>query len=254
MRDIIISGNTEEIEKHKDDIMSYCESDVKHLPKLFKSVYDNLNKFVRQKDHLHSEILLRGEYSVRTAIMVRHGTPINMQWAHNLAKNVPIALVECIRDINNQFDRKIFKFNQNTCSYVMDTIYLRIWIADQNIKNWQRTEGGQYSLALDAWEDHYSYRHDFPRNNLPAQVIRYLKLKQSLSSFNFKEGQKESTFFDYIGSDGYSRPYMNHYGAQSSRTQPKSSGFLFLKSAWMRSMCQPPKGFAIGGIAYLFPK
>ncbi len=250
MRDIIISGNTEEIEENKYDIMAYCESDVKHLPKLFKSVYDNLNKFVRQKDHLHSEILLRGEYSVRTAIMVRHGTPINMQWAHNLAKNIPIALVECIKDINNQFDRKIFKFNQNTCSYVMDTIYLRMWIADQNIRNWKRTEGGQYSLALDAWEDHYSYRHDFPRNNLPAQVIRYLKLKQSLSSFNFKEGQKESTFFDYIGSDGHSRPYMNHYGAQSSRTQPKSSGFLFLKSAWMRSMCQPPKGFAIGGIDY----
>jgi hypothetical protein len=53
-----------------------------------------------------------------------------------------------------------------------------------------------------------------------------------------------------VGSDNYSRPYMNHFGAQSSRTQPKSSGFLFLKSAWMRSLCQPPKGYAIGGIDY----
>lgn len=250
MRDIIISRDAKAIEENKFEIMEYCESDVMHLPQLFHSVFSELKKFVREKDNLQNEILYRGEYSVRTAMMVRHGTPINMSWANNLSKNVPMALTECIKDVNSQFPRKIFKFNAKTCSYVMDTIYLRMWIADQKIANWARTDKGQYSLALDAWEDQYSYRHDFPRHNLPAQIIRYLKLKQSLSSFNFKDGQKESTFFDYIGSDGFSRPYMNHFGAQSSRTQPKSSGFLFLKSAWMRSMCQPPKGYVIGGIDY----
>lgn len=250
MRDIIISRDAKAIEENKFEIMEYCESDVMHLPQLFHSVFSELKKFVREKDNLQNEILYRGEYSVRTAMMVRHGTPINMSWAYNLAKNVPMALTECIKDVNSQFPRKIFKFNLKTCSYVMDTIYLREWIAEQKISNWAKTDKGQYSLALDAWEDQYSYRHDFPRNNLPAQIIRYLKLKQSLSSFNFRDGQKESTFFDYIGSDGFSRPYMNHFGAQSSRTQPKSSGFLFLKSAWMRSMCQPPEGYVIGGIDY----
>jgi hypothetical protein len=114
----------------------------------------------------------------------------------------------------------------------------------------KKTETKQLSLAKEAWEDYFHFRHEFPQGNFGAQILRYLKLKESLNSFNFKKDQKENTFFDTVGSDGYSRPYMNHFGAQSSRTQAKSSGFLFLKSAWMRSMCQPPEGYAIGAIDY----
>jgi len=253
MRDIIISQDYNEIEANKEAILSYCESDVKYLPLLFAEVLKQLKRWIPKTEQstLQDEVLKRGEYSARTSLMVRHGTPINMEWARNLAHNVPIALTECIQDINSQFpDIMPFKFEKKTAKYVMDTKALRAWIESQHFKNWQKTEKKQLSLALEAWEDYFSYRHEFPRNNLGAQMVRFLKLKQSLSSFNFKEGQKENTFFDSVGSDGFSRSYMNHFGAQSSRTQPKSSGFLFLKSAWMRSMCQPPKGYAIGGIDY----
>jgi hypothetical protein len=253
MRDIIISQDNDKIEANKQAIMDYCASDVKYLPKLFKSIMDHYSSMFthKEKANLREQILLRGEYSARTALMVRHGTPINMEWAKNLAANVPIALNECIQDINSQFtDIKPFKFDKRSSKYVMDTKVLRDWIKAQKFPNWQLTETKQVSLALEAWEDHFNFRHEFPRGNLGAQMVRFFKLRQSLNSFNFKEGQKESTFFDYVGSDNYSRPYMNHFGAQSSRTQPKSSGFLFLKSAWMRSLCQPPKGYAIGGIDY----
>jgi len=257
MRDLIISEPEEFSHEEEKAITDYCANDVKYLPMLLQKIFKNLEIFV-PKNHLKtlfSEVLLRGEYSARTALMVRHGTPINMEWAKNLADNVPIVLTECIQDINSQFTIKPFKFDKKTAKYIMDTKVLREWIKSQNFRSWKLTEGGtsgkkDYSLALEAWEDHFQFRHDFPRNNLGAQMVRYLKLKQSLNSFNFKEGQKEATFFDYIGSDGYSRPYMNHYGSQSSRSQPKSSGFLFLKSAWMRSMCQPPEGYAIGAIDY----
>lgn len=253
MRDIIISQDNDKIEANQQAIMDYCASDVKHLPKLLDSIMGHYIKLMnpKEKAKLKDEILLRGEYSARTAVMVRHGTPINMVWARNLADNVPIALTECIQDINSQFTAiKPFKFEKKSSKYVMDTKVLRDWIKAQKFPNWQLTETRQVSLALEAWEDHFNFRHEFPRGNLGAQMVRFFKLRQSLNSFNFKEGQKESTFFDYVGADGYSRPYMNHYGAQSSRTQPKSSGFLFLKSAWMRSLCQPPKGYAIGGIDY----
>lgn len=253
MRDIIISQDNAKIEANKQAIMDYCASDVKHLPVLFDSIMGNYSKLFnpKEKSVLFEQIILRGEYSVRTAMMVRHGTPINMAWAKNLADNVPIALNECIQDINSQFTSfKPFKFDKKTAKYVMDTKVLRDWIKAQGFRNWKLTDSKQVSLALEAWEDHFNFRHEFPRGNLGAQMVRFFKLRQSLNSFNFKEGQKESTFFDYVGTDGYSRPYMNHYGAQSSRTQAKSSGFLFLKSAWMRSMCQPPEGYAIGGIDY----
>lgn len=253
MRDIIIRSDYNEIESNKQKIMEYCDSDVKHLPSLFKAIYENLRKFIPKSNHstLTDEILLRGEYSARTAIMVRHGIPINMEWANNLTGNIPSALIDCIQDINSQFpDIKPFNFDKKNSKYTLNTKSLKAWIKSQNIKSWMLTEGKDISLCLEAWEDHFYFRHDFPRFNFGAQMVRYLKLKQSLSSFNFKKDQKEKTFFDYIGKDGFNRPYMNHYGAQSSRTQAKSSGFLFLKSAWMRSMCQPPLGYSIGGIDY----
>ena len=257
MRDLIISQPEQFTMDEEKAILDYCASDVKHLPMLKDKIFEALSRYI-PKIHLktlYAEILNRGDYSARTALMVRHGTPINLEWAKNLASNVPIALIECIQDINSQFEIKPFRFDKRESKYVMNTKVLRDWIKEQNFKTWKLTEGGaskkrEYSLALEAWEDHFQFRHDFPRNNLGAQMVRYLKLKQSLNSFNFKENQKESTFFDYLGSDGYSRAYMNHFGAQSSRTQPKSSGFLFLKSAWMRSICQPPEGYAIGGIDY----
>ena len=43
---------------------------------------------------------------------------------------------------------------------------------------------------------------------------------------------------------------MNIYGAQSSRSQPAATGFLFLKPAWMRSLCQPNRGRAIASFDY----
>lgn len=253
MRDIIISCDDALVEENKEDILKYCESDTLYLPRLFEAVKAAQTRFIPRKllVNIHDEMLLRGEYSVRTALMVRHGTPINMEWAHNLSANIPIVLNECIQDINGQFpDIKPFRFDSKTAKYVMDTKRIKFWIDSQGFKNWQLTDKKHISLALDAWEDHFQFRHDFPRGNFGAQMVRYLKMKQSLNSFNFKQGQKEKTFFDTVGDDGFSRPYMNHFGAQSSRTQPKSSGFLFLKSAWMRAMAQPPKGYAIGAIDY----
>jgi hypothetical protein len=257
MRDILISKDKELIEKHKEGIMSYCASDVKYLPALFQAIQENQNKYIplKYRNSLPKEMIGRGEYSARTALMVRHGIPINIDWARNLSANIPLLLTDCIQDINSQFDPKPFKFDKKTARYVLDTKAVRDWISKSGIKDWKLTDGGtkgkrEFSLALEAFEDHFSFRHEFPRNNLGAQMMRYLKMKQSLNSFNFKQGQKESTFFDYIGKDNFSRPFFNHFGAQSSRSQPKSSSFLFLKSAFMRVLCQPPVGYAIGAIDY----
>ncbi len=254
MRDIILTEDNALIEKNKSDIMKYCQSDVALLPKLLEKILFWHRKCTPSyKTSLVTEMLLRGEYSVRTAMMVREGLPINMEWAKNLASNVPIALQECIKDINSQFETKPFKFDKKTAGYVMDTKVLRQWISDQGFSNWPLTDGGvtgnkQLSLALEAWEEFFNYRHEFPRHNLGAQMVRYLKLKQSLNSFNMKN--EEKSFFNTIGSDGRSRPFFNHYGSQSSRTQPKSTGFLFLKGAWTRALAQPPEGYVIGAIDY----
>jgi hypothetical protein len=81
-------------------------------------------------------------------------------------------------------------------------------------------------------------------------MVRYFNIAQQLKGFSEPSGVKANTFWDYVGSDGMVRPYMNIYGAQSSRSQPSSTSFLFLKTGWMRSLCIAPKGYAVGAIDY----
>jgi hypothetical protein len=105
-------------------------------------------------------------------------------------------------------------------------------------------------LSLDAFKKFFNYSHDYPRFNFGAQMVRYFTTAQQLKGFSEPSGAKANTFWDYVGSDGMVRPYMNIYGAQSSRSQPSSTSFLFLKTGWMRSLCIAPKGYAVGAIDY----
>jgi hypothetical protein len=133
----------------------------------------------------------------------------------------------------------------------MNTKAVKAWIASQKLPNWELTPTKDLSLSLDAWTKYYDYKHDYPRNNFGAQMVRYLKLKQSLNGFMpRKENAKTKSFFEYVGSDGRARPYFGIYGAQSGRSQPAASGFIPLKAAWMRSLIQPRPGRSIASIDY----
>ncbi len=254
MRDLIISTPLQFSKEDKTQIMNYCLSDTVHLPALLKAINSEYNKYIPREHRgtLKSEIHWRAEYAVRTSIMVRHGYPIDTTWLKNLTENIPVLLKECCEDINTQFPNvKPFKWDKKDLKYKMDTKAVRKWIEKCNYKmRWEKTETGQLSLALDAWKKFYNYSHDYPVGNFGAQMLRYLNLSQQLRGFSEPSGVKQNTFWDYVGGDGMVRPYMNIYGAQSSRSQPSSTSFLFLKTGWMRSLCVPPKGKAIGAIDY----
>lgn len=254
MRDLIISSPAEFTREEQDKIMEYCLSDTEHLPALHKTICAQYKKYLPESHFstLREEIHWRAEYAVRTAIMVRHGYPIETNWLKNLTENIPVLIKECCEDINAQFPTvKPFRWDKKDLKYKMDTKAVKSWIEScPHFKRWERTETRQLSLALDAWKKFYNYSHDYPRDNFGAQMLRYLNLSQQLRGFSEPSGVKENTFWDYVGSDGMVRPYMNIYGAQSSRSQPSSTSFLFLKTGWMRSLLVPPKGYAVGAIDY----
>ena len=254
MRDLIISCPSSFTEEDKSQIMDYCLSDTIYLPSLLSEIRNIYKAFI-PREHLSTlkeEVHWRAEYAVRTAMMVRHGYPIETNWLKNLTETIPILVKECCEDINTQFPTvKPFRWDKKDLKYKMDTKAVKSWIeACPHLKRWERTETRQLSLALDAWRKFYNYSHDYPRDNFGAQMLRYLNLSQQLRGFSEPSGVKDNTFWDYVGSDGMVRPYMNIYGAQSSRSQPSSTSFLFLKTGWMRSLCVPPKGKAIGAIDY----
>lgn len=274
MRDICINGTSQQLADNEEAIQAYCTSDIKYLKPMWKTMGQFVdNYFVsreivfRDKDGniendlrpTIEEVLYRGECGARTAYMQALGYPVDFEATKKFANSVKGMLKELCEDINSQFEDPFFYWNKREDRYSFSTVKVKKWISESEYKDkWMRTEptstkpNGDYSLKLDAWEKHFSYSHDYPRDFLPAQVLRYLKTRRSLNGFLPKSDNAKSkeTIFDSIGHDHRCRAYLNPYGSQSARFQPRATSFIPLKAAWMRSLILPKKNRAIAGIDY----
>lgn len=256
VRDIIISANVEDIHDHREEIIEYCESDIEHLPNLlqqFQKAYKHLFKDHKEiLSGMKEDMLFRGEYSARTAMIEQLGQPLDYDRLKNLSANTNDILMECQRDINRQFPEvKPFRFKKREMRFAWsqkDTrLHLQKILTKHQLDNWMQTNKGAMSLSLDAFTKYFDFKHEYPEGNFGAQMVRYLKLRQSINGFS--PGSKNS-YWDTVGTDKRSRPFLNIYGSQSARNQPKATGFLFLKPAWMRSLMKPKPGHCIIGIDY----
>jgi hypothetical protein len=274
MRDIIIacnSGKQEDIDtmvSHKKLIMEYCDSDVIHLEPMLEEMIREYKKLYGDDFNISTlvkEMYIRSEHAVRSAMTERVGYPINVEHTRNFSSQVGNIIWTCQHDINSQFtDVKYFRatVKKRPFDLSMDQAEVRRGIRKwcrlngYDIKKWTLTDGGKsgkkdLSLSLKAFQKPISFSHTYPRGNFIAQMQRFLKLKQGLNGFiPPKAGAKKKTFWDSVGKDGRVRPYMGIYGAQSARNQPSATGFIPLKSAWMRSLIAPRAGRAICGIDY----
>jgi len=257
-RQLIISAPKNFSEEERKRILDYNAADVEFLPTIWGRIKE---EFIELTDgelqtYFH-EAMLRGRYSAHTAIMESRGYPINIEATRNFSRQIPSILAELQRDINSQFPKeKPFKWNKKTGNFSWNQKTTRDWLeANVDIGRWMRTDeskrfpDGQLSLSLEAWERQFQFKHDYPRRNFGAQMVRFLKLKQSLYGFSDSQGKRKN-FWDSVGKDGRVRPYMNIYGAQSSRSQPAATGFMFLKPAWMRTLVEPSPDKYIASVDY----
>lgn len=287
IRDLIISDPDSFTEEEREAIQKYCTEDVVHLRRLFHAMIEKYEELDFPYDStLKEEMLLRGKYAALTAKMESWGYPIDYDKTLNFSKSVGPLLEECQREINDLFpDIKPFVYDRKDRKFKWNQKVTKVWLKNNvDISRWVKTDGLKkakkkalsdaldklppgkkltsrereaiadsvdesdfLSLALEAWTKVFDFKHDYPKDNFGAQIVRYLKLKQNLNGF--VPGGKKN-FWDAVGPDKRVRPYFNIYGSLSSRSQPGSTSFLFLKPAWMRSLCMPPKGKAIVGIDY----
>lgn len=254
-RDLIISAPDNFTSAQRKRIIEYNAIDVEFLPTIWKAIKKEYKELISEDDldmeEYFEDALWRGRYSAHTAIMESVGYPIDLSATRNFAKQIPAMLADCQRDINSQFDFKPFKWIPREAKFSWNQIVTRKWLVDNGYDdtNWMLTDKGKLSLCAEAWEKNFAFRHDYPRGNFGAQMVRFLKLKQSLYGFS-ESGGKRKSFWNNVGPDGRVRPYMNIYGAQSGRSQPGSTGFMFLKPAWMRALVRPEKGYFLAGIDY----
>lgn len=253
IRNLIIRNDPEEIEAHKDEILEYNLSDVEHLPALFSAIVA-----AERSAGVYDlkQMLERGSSVAHTALLSMRGYPVNVKQLRNFAQSIPDILRDTQEHINEQFpEMKVFHWDKKNKRYSMKQKPVFDWIESQSGKaeQWPLTESGKFSLSFeDAWSQLYSFRSPYPEGNFAAQMYRYLRLRQSLNGFLPKSlsARDRTTFFSYLGRDSRVRPYLNPYGAQSSRFQPKATGYLPLKPSWMRCFILPPEGRAICGIDY----
>lgn len=252
---LIISNPPKFTYEERQKILDYCESDVLFLPDLYNAMLSEYKKLlpkIEAKEHFE-EMHLRGRYAAHTAIMESFGYPIDLKKTKNFSQSVETIMYDCQREINELFPSiSPFKWDKKSRRFRWDQKATREWIrTTQDIERWQKTDTGDLSLSLDAFGAAFHFKHDYPKDNFGAQMLRFLKLKQNLYGFVPSADKNKKNFWSSVGSDGRVRPYMNIYGAQSSRSQPASTGFMFLKPAWMRALVIPenPK-MAMAGIDY----
>lgn len=251
VRDIIVNGSDQEIEDAKDRILKYGESDIKYLTQVHKAHIKEYKRLLGNDfngKQMIKDQLVRGESMVRSAIMETVGYPINFDKVKHFSMSTGKILDEISRDINRQFpDIMPFTFDNSLNRFKQNTKAIKKWIGE-NYPDWKRTKTG-YSLEREQWESRFKKGHSFEEGNFGSQMYRYYYTKQHLNGFQSSKS-KDSTFWDYVGSDGRVRPWLNPYRAQSSRFQPSATGFIPLKASWMRSLIEPKKGRLISSIDY----
>lgn len=261
-RDLILSNPKKFTKEQQERILNYNALDVEFLPTIWEAIKDEYQSLVHKDDldweEYFVDVLWRGRYSAHTAIMESVGYPINFEATRNFSRQITAILIELQRDINEQFRGSVqpFRWEKSDSKFAWDQKATKKWLRDNgfNERNWMLTDGGKkkepdLSLAAEAWERHFQFKHDYPRGNFGAQMVRFLKMKQSLYGFADAKGGRK-TFWSSVGPDRRVRPYMNIYGAQSGRSQPGATGFMFLKPAWMRALVEPANGYYLAGIDF----
>ena len=268
MRDLIISDPESFTQQEREDILNYCDDDTVFLPQIWDKIKKHIEKLHRAPltGKELQEIYLRGEYSAATALMESWGYPINVEKTRNFSSSVGPLLEQAQREINKLFPNiSPFVYNRKERRFSLNEKRVRDWIAANcDVESWKKTDGykdakkkatkespanpaNYTSLSLEAWERAFPFKHEYPEDNFGAQMVRYLKLKQSMNGF--VPGGKKN-FWDAVGPDGNVRCFLNPYGTATSRNAVGSTSFLFLKPAWMRSLAEPPPGEAMGAFDY----
>lgn len=262
-RELIVSRGLKDFtEVEKELILDYNFSDVVQMQALFIAILTNYKKLLRSEyspEKLFEEMLYRGKFAARTAIMERLGYPINLAATRALTSQIHSILWEVASEINKLFPSIAPFLLDRSGKVVRSDLKIREWVIQTHGSDWDLTDPskthprGQHSLSLEAFQRHYDFRHDYPKDSFGAQMVRFLKYKQNLYGFeNNREvvltTKKKKNFWDSVGRDARVRPYFNIYGAQSGRSQPAATSYIPLKPAWMRSLIQPAKGRAIAAV------
>lgn len=238
VRDIIMFSK-EFTEENKKEILFYGQSDTKHLEAM-------LNRLIMIQENKSPKIflnerLLRGSVGAATAKMTSEGYPVDVKRLLNFQKNLPYAAKELCEDINSQLPEPIFAWNKRTKRYSMlsKRVKERVEALHPDLQlEWKKTKTGAISLETKILKEMFGITHEYKHGDLIHQLVRYKDFEKHTKSLR-ASSERGKNFMEAVGDDNRARAWLNPYGAQTGRFQPKSSHFMFLKSAWSRNLVMP---------------
>jgi hypothetical protein len=254
MRDVCIRADPEELEANKDEVLSYCESDVIHLENAWYLWVENeLTEYSSQVE--------RGSFSISLAYCALNGIPVDGEKLRKLADNREPVISAIKKRFNEETNMPLFRGNE-------------VLEKRKDGKGWTKVSMGKIgSMNKDVMLQYVKLRYPewplSPKTKQPAleddnlerysfdnivynyrQTLKSIRALQSLNPLNAQGEEKESFLLDNIGSDGMLRCILGPWGTQTSRNAPRASVFPLALAKWIRALIVPPKGYAVVEVDY----
>lgn len=202
-------------DKEKEDILTYCASDVLETAELLKKMLPFIDT---------PRALFRGQYMETVAIMEYNGIPIDTETLQRLKAN----WVQIQEKLILEIDKDYGVYEGTTFKVSNFEQYLR-----NNEISWPRTEKGNLELKDDTFKD---------------MVVLYPQL-QGLRDLRYVLGQLRLSELP-IGQDNRNRCLLSPFATKTGRNAPSTSRFIFGPAVWLRSLIKPEKGKVLAYIDY----
>jgi hypothetical protein len=209
-------------EQHR--ILEYCLSDVMALERL-------MAKLMAEPEFNLDIALFHGQFAAVSAVMEFNGVPIDMQIFPHLADYHTWRAVRdaMVPKIGAQYG----VFVQNAAGdWTFSTERFKAYLQREGI-DWPLLETGKLNLRRKTFEN---MTRGFPQ----LENLRQLK--------HARDKMRKVKLA--VGNDGRNRTVLWPFQSKTSRTQPKSSFWIFSPAVWLRSLVKPAPGMAVAYIDY----
>ncbi len=231
MRDMIINGKGTYTDEQKQQILSYCESDLTYLSQLD----DLFPSVLNMKPETYATCISRHSmFHVDMAICTHRGYPLHMRRLDNLTHNYG-RILNVARDEANKYHTF---YEETKKGYVRRSINFANYVHLKGWHDWPRTAKG----ALKTDEKTMA---DYEGDPGIAQLKATAKLMKQLQSFR---PEVISDFMDNVCSENRLHHDFGVFGTQTGRNAPPAKLFVLAMSSWLRCLICPAPGRAITGI------
>jgi len=211
MRDRIVQGPPF-ASAERQDILEYCESDVRALARLLPHIIPA----IRSLPHA----LFRAKFQWTMAQTERRGVPLDLPLLSRIRPNWSGMQLDLVAEMDRPFG--FYEIEDGKPHWRTENFEA---LVQRNGWSWPRYEDG----ALDQSDQTFREMEGKYPTIGPLRELRY-----SLSKLRLNDLQ--------VGNDGRNRTLLGAYGTKTARNAPSNSKFVFGPAKWIRFLITPPPG------------